>query len=139
RQHPPSEQRVQVAPGVFYTIPMAVVESVQEPLVPDLGRYEVTLDPADLWQYRTPSLRNVALTAPYMHDGGILTLRGVVEFYNAGGVNHPRQSALIKPLGLSSHEIDDLVAFLRALTGGNSDQLIREARNARPDNPQQPR
>jgi len=93
----------------------------------DLGRYEVTRDPADRWKYKTPSLRNVALTRPYMHDGSLGSLREVVEFYNAGGIANDNLDPLIKPLSLTTAEIDDLVAFLGALTGNNIDLLVADA------------
>lgn len=93
----------------------------------DLGRYEVTGIPADRWRYRTPSLRNVALTAPYMHDGSLSSLRDVLLFYNRGGVPNEDLDPLISPLGLSDPEIEDLLSFLRSLTGGNVDALVSDA------------
>ncbi len=137
RQKPEKTQRVQVAPGVFHQVPMDIVMAVGDPPLSDLGRYEVTLDTADLWQYRTPTLRNIALTAPYMHDGGLTSLRDVVLFYNKGGFEHPQQSPLIKPLGLTNEEINSVVAFLKTLTGSKIADLIAEARAQRPDNPKQ--
>ena len=82
----------------------------------DPGRYEVSGVESDLGAFRTPSLRNVARTAPYMHDGSLPTLEDVVEFYDAGGRPNPNLSARIRPLFLSSYERAVLVAFLRALT-----------------------
>ena len=87
----------------------------------------MTQDPDDRWKYRTPTLRNVALTAPYMHNGSLPTLDAVVAFYDAGGVPNEVLDALIRPLGLSTAERADLVAFLRSLTGGNVDILIADA------------
>src|SRR6476661_8541669 len=67
--------------------------------------------------FKIPSLRNVALTAPYFHNGSAATLRQVVEFYNRGGnVDAPNKANQIKPLNLNDTEKDDLVAFLQALT-----------------------
>ena len=63
-----------------------------------------------------PTLRNVGVTAPYMHDGSLATLEAVVDHYNSGGKNHPHKSGLMKPLGLTAAEKADLVAFLEALT-----------------------
>lgn len=63
-----------------------------------------------------PTLRNVAVTAPYMHDGSLATLEEVVEHYDQGGRGHPDTDPLIRPLGLTPEEKSDLVAFLRALT-----------------------
>jgi len=82
----PATTPVQVAPGVTFDLSAASIGQVAETRPGDLGRYEVTQNPADRWKYRTPSLRNIALTAPYMHHGGIGSLREVVEFYNRGGV-----------------------------------------------------
>ena len=59
-------ERVQLAPGVFVDVPNAVIQSVSEAQTADLGRYEITENPADRWKFRTPGLRNVALTGPYM-------------------------------------------------------------------------
>ena len=95
-----------------------------------LGRYEVTMLPEDRWRYRTPTLRNVALTAPYMHDGSIATLRDVLDFYNLGGVPNEVLDPLIMPLGLSDAEIEDLLAFLRSLTGSNVGTLVSDAHAA---------
>ena len=84
---------------------------------PDLGRFEQTKKDSDRGAFKTPGLRNVADTPPYMHDGSEITLVEVVEFYNRGGVRNPTLSKEVKPLGLTPAEIDDLVAFLEALTG----------------------
>ena len=83
---------------------------------PDPGRFRLTEDSTDLARFKIPTLRNVALTAPYMHDGSIATLESVVEHYNSGGKNHPHKSQLVRPLGLSLQEKGDLVAFLKSLT-----------------------
>lgn len=83
----------------------------------DRGRELVTKDAADRGKFRTQSLRNVADTAPYMHNGALESLEDVVEFYDAGGGNHPNKSALIRPLGLSEREKSRLVDFLATLTG----------------------
>lgn len=123
--------KVQLAPGVHTEVTDKDLEAF-EPPIPDVGRYEVTLDPADSWKYRTPSLRNVALTSPYMHDGSLATLEDVVEFYDSGGIDNPQLDPLVKPLGLSGAEKRQLVAFLRALTGDNVNRLAAEARRAQP-------
>ncbi len=83
----------------------------------DLGRFEVTGQEQDRGRFKTPTLRDVAKSAPYMHDGSIATLRDVVVFYNQGGGQNPHRDALLEPLNLSDHEIDLLVAFLKSLTG----------------------
>ncbi|WP_447974663.1 cytochrome-c peroxidase [Nitrospira sp. Kam-Ns4a] len=87
------------------------------PLKEDLGRYNVTRQAADRGAFKTPTLRSVALTAPYMHDGAFKTLEEVVDFLNQGGGPNPNLSLLVKPLGLTDQEKADLVAFLNALTG----------------------
>lgn len=134
RQNPPSHHPVEVAPGVVFHVSRKQIDDVSGPSLPDLGRYEVTQNPADSWKYRTPILRNVALTAPYMHDGGFATLRDVLDFYNRGGAPHDQQSPLIRPLGLAVEELQDLEAFLQALTSADFAELAREARVAEPDN-----
>lgn len=85
-------------------------------IYPDPGRYRLTGDTADLARFKVPTLRNVALTAPFMHDGSLLTLESVVEHYNSGGKAHPNRSSLVRPLGLTVSERADLVAFLKSLT-----------------------
>jgi cytochrome c peroxidase len=82
----------------------------------DLGRALVTGKTSDEGKFKTPSLRNVAVTSPYLHDGRLSTLTEVVEHYNAGQGRHPNTDALMRPLGLSPQEVSDLVAFLEALT-----------------------
>jgi cytochrome c peroxidase len=126
-QTTPEKHRVQLAPGVFTEVDADIVDSVSESTANDLGRYAVTLDPRDRWKYKTPSLRNIALTAPYMHNGAFETLQQVVAFYNKGGVRNPELDSAIKPLALNAVEQADLVAFLRALTGDNVDKIITDA------------
>jgi cytochrome c peroxidase len=87
------------------------------PLAEDLGRYTVTRREADKGAFKTPTLRSIALTAPYMHDGAFKTLEEVVDFLNKGGGPNPNLSPLVKPLGLTDQEKADLIAFLNALTG----------------------
>lgn len=84
---------------------------------PDLGRYEITKAEKDKGAFKTPTLRNLADTAPYMHDGSEKTLKQVVEFYNRGGEKNPQLDGRIRPLGLKPAEVDDVVAFLDALNG----------------------
>ncbi len=81
----------------------------------DLGRFEITKNPADRWAFTTPSLRGVTDTWPYMHDGSLATLQEVVEFYDAGGGPNPNLDPRLKPLGLTEDEKAALVAFLKAL------------------------
>lgn len=94
----------------------------------DLGRVMVTGDPADTGAFKTPTLRNIAETAPYFHDGRARTLEEVVEFYDKGGLENPHLDEKIRPIGLSAEEKADLVAFLKALSGTtNLKDLAREA------------
>jgi cytochrome c peroxidase len=84
----------------------------------DQGRYDVTKNEADRGAFKTQSLRNVAQTAPYMHDGSLKTLKDVVDFYVGGGNSNPWRDKEIKSLEhLTRRERDDLVVFLEALTG----------------------
>jgi cytochrome c peroxidase len=84
---------------------------------PDAGRYEHTKNDADRGKFKTPTLRNVVHTAPYMHDGSEATLAEVIDFYDRGGIGNPNLSKEVKPLNLTAQEKRDLVAFLEALTG----------------------
>ncbi len=120
-------QRIQVAPGTWIEVRRDVIAAVSEPRPSDLGRYEVTGDPRDRWRYRTPTLRNVALTAPYMHDGSLATLADVVAHYDRGGVDNEGLDPRIRPLGLSERERGDLVAFLESLTSSDLDELVSDA------------
>jgi cytochrome c peroxidase len=125
---PAERTRVQLAPGVHAEIAREALETFSAAPANDVGRYEITLEPKDRWAYRTPSLRNVALTAPYMHDGSLPSLEAVVEFYDRGGVDNPEKSPLIAPLDLSREERAALAAFLRSLTGSGVEALIAQAR-----------
>jgi cytochrome c peroxidase len=84
---------------------------------PDLGRFRITEDEKDRGAFKTPTVRNVALTAPYMHDGSQKTLEEVIEWYDKGGHANPHLSDKIKKLNLTAQEKADLVEFLKALTG----------------------
>jgi cytochrome c peroxidase len=83
---------------------------------PDPGRYNVTKNEADIGAFKTPSLRSIALSAPYFHDGSVASLRDAVRYMASGGGFDPRKSAALVPTGLSDSEIDQVVAFLRSLT-----------------------
>jgi len=83
----------------------------------DLGRYMVTNNPEDIGAFKTPTLREIAHTAPYMHDGRFKTLEEVVQFYNQGGIKNPHQDNTIIPLELTEQEQQDVVALLKSLNG----------------------
>jgi cytochrome c peroxidase len=96
----------------------------------DVGRQRVTQRAIDLGRFRVPSLRNVAATAPYMHDGSLATLRDVVEHYARGGRGHGAEAdasvdPVLRPLVLDDGEKADLIAFLGALT---DDAFLRDPR-----------
>lgn len=129
RQRKAGQVRVEIAPGVTTDLGLETVRSVGERPASDLGRYEVTLDPSDIWSFKTPSLRNVALTAPYMHDGSLQSLEQVVRYYDGGGFGHPGLDDRMKPLGLTDAEIAALTAFLESLTSSNVTALIAESRS----------
>jgi cytochrome c peroxidase len=105
------------------------------------GVYELSGRPQDMGAFRAPSLRNVALTAPYMHDGSVATLEEVVDIYGQGGRNissgpykgdgrlNPHKDALISPIAFTPQEKADLVAFLKTLT---DDHLVRNPRLSDP-------
>lgn len=84
---------------------------------PDLGRYVVTKKEEDKGAFKTPTIRNVEFSAPYMHDGSLETLDEVVEHYNKGGDPNPYLSEKIKKLNLSDQDKKDLVAFMKACSG----------------------
>jgi cytochrome c peroxidase len=83
---------------------------------PDVGRFNVTKLEADRSAFKTPSLRSVALGAPYFHDGSVATLKEAVRYMASGGKPDPNKSPLLKPRDLSEAEIDKIVAFLGSLT-----------------------
>ena len=103
----------------FHNIGIGWVE--KEGKFADLGR--LLIDPvgaknmADLGAFKTPTVRDAAKTAPYMHDGGLRTLEEVVEHYNKGGIKNPTLDKDIKTLNLSAQEVKDVVEFMKALTG----------------------
>jgi cytochrome c peroxidase len=82
----------------------------------DSGRALISKDDGDIGKFKVPSLRNVALTYPYMHDGSVATLREVIEGYMKGGNGHPNQSSRIVKFQLTEREILDLETFLQSLT-----------------------
>jgi cytochrome c peroxidase len=83
----------------------------------DEGRFAISSDERDRGAFKTPTLRDIALTAPYMHDGSVATLEEVVEFYGQGGRRNPALDSRIRPGRFSPAGREALVAFLKALTG----------------------
>ncbi|MFA9461386.1 cytochrome-c peroxidase [Thiohalorhabdus sp. Cl-TMA] len=94
--------------------------------VTELGRFAVTLDPQDVGRFKTPTLRNVAVTPPYMHDGSEETLMEVVKFYNRGGNQNPLLDGGIKQLDLTEQEQLDLVNFMKTLTSPRFSHLAKD-------------
>ncbi len=82
----------------------------------DEGRARLTMQPDDVGKFKIPSLRNVALTPPYMHDGSLPTLESVIEHYNSGGSTHVNKNSLIQALNLTAQQKSDLISFLESLT-----------------------
>jgi cytochrome c peroxidase len=89
----------------------------QDGRLADEGRFAVSELDRDRGSFKTPTLRDISRTAPYMHDGSLATLDNVVEFYSKGGRPNPNLDASIRPIDLTSHEKLALAAFLRTLTG----------------------
>lgn len=102
---------------------------------PDPGRFSVTKDEGDWAAFKTPSLRNVALTAPYFHDGSAPTLMDVVEHYDKGGNPMRNLDPAMEPLELTEEEKRDLVAFLESLTSSRAAELTAEESRIRSDPP----
>ena len=105
------------------------------PTPSDMGRMEVTKEFVDMFRYRTPSLRNIELTAPYMHNGSFGTLEDVIAYYGDGGFRHFGIDPLVRDLKLDEGEKAALVAFLKSLTAGNLEALIAEAQSEVPTQP----
>ncbi len=83
---------------------------------PNVGIYEFTKSAADIGKFKVPTLRNIAITAPYMHDGSIANLEGVLDHYSSGGHDHPNKNPLIGGFKLSTQDRADLITFLESLT-----------------------
>ena len=82
----------------------------------DPGAFRLTFDSTDIGAFKTPSLRNVAETGPYMFDGSLPTLDAVIDHYASGGANHVNQDARVQSRDLSAQDKADLIAFLEALS-----------------------
>jgi cytochrome c peroxidase len=93
----------------------------------DPGRYAITGRPEHRGAFRTPTLRDIARTAPYMHDGSLPTLEAVIDFYDTGGRPHSQLDPMLRPLSLGAADKVALLAFLHALTGGEVERIHRSA------------
>lgn len=125
-----TRHEVSLAPGQHTVVDAAWIARQFGANPRDDGRFEVTGRAEDHRRYKTPSLRHVALTAPYMHDGSIATLEDVVDFYARGGGEDPGRDPGLAPLDLSADDRAALAAFLRSLTGERVATLAREARRS---------
>lgn len=95
-------------------------------LPPNRGLFEQSKRPEDVGKFRVPSLRNIAVTAPYMHDGSVATLEDVIDHYAAGGkTEHPNKSPILRPFRLTADEKHDLIEFLKSLT---DEELLHDPR-----------
>lgn len=83
---------------------------------PDPGHYLISADSSDIGKFKVPTLRNIEITGPYMHDGSFETLEEIIKHYESGGKNHPNKSELIQPFDLTDQERKDLISFLKSLT-----------------------
>ncbi len=92
--------------------------------ISELGRFVVTGQLKDIGAFKTPTLRNVAVTAPYMHDGSLKTLEEVIDFYDQGGHPNPFLDSGIRPLNLTEEEKADLLEFLKSLTSPQFESLL---------------
>ena len=115
-------------PEAFFNTGLYNVGGTGDYPAPNTGLYEFTGEPEDMGRFRTPTLRNIALTAPYMHDGSVATLDDVIEHYDRGGrlieegpnagdgAENPYQHSLVRPMHLTDTEKAELRAFLESLT-----------------------
>ena len=94
----------------------------------DLGRFKVTGREEDKGAFKTPTLRDISLTGPYMHDGSMRTLEEVMEHYNKGGIKNPYLSQSMKPLGLTDEEQEDILDFLKHGLSGEGWQHFQTPR-----------
>jgi cytochrome c peroxidase len=93
---------------------------------PNRGLYEATQNTGDIGKFRAPSLRNIAITAPYMHDGSLATLEEVIAHYASGGrLDHPNKSRILRPFRVTDDDRRDLVEFLKSLT---DEELLHDPR-----------
>jgi cytochrome c peroxidase len=113
-----------VAPVAFFNTGMSTYAA------PNRGLFELTRVTEDIGKFRAPSLRNVAVTAPYMHDGSLATLEEVIQHYAAGGkLDHPNKSHVLQRLNLTDSDKRDLIEFLKSLT---DEEMLHDSRWSNP-------
>ena len=126
-----NKTKVQLAPGEYVEVDNNIIDSVnQQKKNNDLGLYTITENPSHRWLFRTPTLRNISLTAPYMHNGVFSDLDEVINFYDEGGFENELLSPMIKKLNLTNDEKSNLKTFLESLIGENINILIADALSA---------
>lgn len=103
-------------PAPHFTTYANVSNGLYEDYGKDQGRYRIDNKESDKGVFKIPSLRNIGLTAPYMHDGSFPTLDAVIDHYSTGGKNHPNKSPLIKDFVLTDRQRNDLKLFFQSLT-----------------------
>jgi cytochrome c peroxidase len=130
--------KLKLSESIFPDQPIPIATTQTEPAITalshangfsELGRYLVTKQAKDLGAFKTPSLRDIELTSPYMHNGSIKTLIDVVQFYNRGGNPTDNLDRQIQPLHLTEIEVNEIVEFMRTLT---SDDVLRQCQASRP-------
>jgi len=99
-----------------FTTYKAENNGLYEDFAEDKGRFRIHNDTNDIGKFKVPSLRNIELTFPYMHDGSLWTLEEVLDHYSSGGKNHPNKHKSVQPFQLSKLERSQLIAFLKTLT-----------------------
>jgi cytochrome c peroxidase len=112
----PTQHDADVAGPTFHNTGLYNVDGGGSYPAIDRGMFDVTHQRADMGRFRAPTLRNIAVTAPYMHDGSIPTLEAAIAHYASGGVASPFKSPRIRPFTISATETGDLIEFLNALT-----------------------
>jgi cytochrome c peroxidase len=96
---------------------------------PNRGLFEQTGQPGDIGRFRVPTLRNIAVTGPYFHDGRASSLADVIAHYTAGGTDHPNKTPLLSPLSLTEQDENDLIEFLKSLT---DEDMLKDERWSNP-------
>ena len=112
----PTQHEADVTSPVFHNTGLYNVDGRGSYPASDRGLFDTTHRRSDMGRFRAPTLRNIAVTAPYMHDGSVPTLEAAVAHYQSGGLASPFKSARIRPFRITTEETRDLIAFLDALT-----------------------
>jgi cytochrome c peroxidase len=107
---------IQCHPAPYFTTFEAANNGLYKEYGKDKGRFRIFLDSNDIGKFKIPSLRNIQLTYPYMHDGSITSIDEIINHYQKGGSRHKLQSTIIQPFELTSKEREQLKAFLYSLT-----------------------